>query len=69
MQEEQGNGEGKMLRPSPRTRPTGSPNGGKEFFVEYRLERERVRSQELDLPLQQMVNNPNVNQPRSQKVR
>ena len=30
-----------------------------EFFVEYRLERERVRSRELDL-LQQMVNNPNT---------
>lgn len=30
-----------------------------EFFVEYRLERERVRSKELDV-LQQMINNPNV---------
>jgi len=29
------------------------------FFVEYRLERERVRSKELDV-LQQMINNPNV---------
>lgn len=30
-----------------------------EFFVEYRLERERIRSKELDL-LQQMINNPNT---------
>lgn len=30
-----------------------------EFFVEYRLERERARSRELDL-LQQMINNPNI---------
>lgn len=30
-----------------------------QFFVEYRLERERVRSQEIDM-LQQLVNNPNV---------
>lgn len=30
-----------------------------EFFVEYRLERERVRSREQDV-LQQMINNPNV---------
>ncbi len=30
-----------------------------EFFVEYRLERERVRSREIDL-LQQMINNPNT---------
>lgn len=30
-----------------------------EFFVEYRLERERVRSKEQDV-LQQMINNPNV---------
>lgn|GEM_PF-1506270 len=32
-----------------------------EFFVEYRLERERIRSKEQDL-LQQMINNPNVSQ-------
>lgn len=30
-----------------------------QFFVEYRLERERVRSREIDM-LQQMINNPNV---------
>lgn len=30
-----------------------------EFFVEYRLERERIRSREIDV-LQQMVNNPNT---------
>jgi stage III sporulation protein AH len=30
-----------------------------QFFVEYRLERERVRSREIDV-LQQMINNPNV---------
>jgi stage III sporulation protein AH len=33
-------------------------NKGK-FFAEYRLERERVRSREIDM-LQQMINNPNV---------
>lgn len=33
--------------------------GGSEFFVEFRLERERVRSRELDV-LQQMINNPNI---------
>ena len=32
---------------------------GEAFFIEYRLERERVRSRELDV-LQQMINNPNV---------
>lgn len=30
-----------------------------QFFVEYRLERERVRSREIDM-LQQLINNPNV---------
>lgn len=34
-------------------------DGKSEFFVEFRLERERVRSRELDV-LQQMINNPNV---------
>lgn len=34
-------------------------DGKGEFFVEFRLERERVRSRELDV-LQQMINNPNV---------
>jgi len=33
-------------------------NKGK-FFAEYRLERERVRSREIDM-LQQLINNPNV---------
>lgn len=32
-----------------------------QFFVEYRLERERVRSQEIDT-LQQLINNPNVSE-------
>ncbi|WP_353892381.1 SpoIIIAH-like family protein [Proteinivorax hydrogeniformans] len=35
--------------------------GKDDFFIEYRLERERVRSRELDL-LQQMINNPNVSE-------
>lgn len=49
--------------------PAGEPTTGDEvldldqesgrFFVEYRLERERVRSQEIDM-LQQMISNPNV---------
>lgn len=30
-----------------------------EFFVEYRLERERIRSREIDV-LQQMINNPST---------
>lgn len=30
-----------------------------EFFVEYRLERERIRSREIDV-LQQMISNPNT---------
>jgi len=34
-------------------------DGKGQFFVEYRLERERVRSREFDV-LQQMINNPNV---------
>ena len=59
MQEEQGNGEGEDVETIGQDPADWVPNGGKEFFVEYRLERERVRSQELDL-LQQMVNNPNV---------
>ena len=29
------------------------------FFIEFRLERERIRSRELDI-LQQLINNPNV---------
>jgi stage III sporulation protein AH len=33
--------------------------GQGQFFVEFRLERERVRSRELDT-LQQLINNPNV---------
>ena len=36
-------------------------DNSRNFFVEYRLERERVRSQEIDL-LQQLVNNPNVSE-------
>ncbi|WP_350344663.1 SpoIIIAH-like family protein [Proteinivorax tanatarense] len=35
--------------------------GKDDFFIEYRLERERVRSKELDL-LQQMIDNPNVSE-------
>lgn len=31
---------------------------GEEFFVEYRLERERIRSREIDI-LQGLINNPN----------
>ncbi|SES62909.1 SpoIIIAH-like family protein [Anaerobranca gottschalkii] len=31
---------------------------GEEFFVEYRLERERIRSREIDI-LQALINNPN----------
>jgi len=34
-------------------------NNRDEYFIEYRLERERVRSKELDI-LMQMINNPNV---------
>lgn len=34
-------------------------NEGETFFIEYRLERERVRSRQLDI-LQQTINNPNV---------
>mgnify|MGYP000915940543 CR=1 FL=1 len=33
----------------------------RQYFIEYRLERERARSKELDL-LQQMINNPNITQ-------
>lgn len=36
-------------------------NHSETFFIEYRLERERVRSRELDI-LQQMINNPNVSE-------
>lgn len=32
-----------------------------QFFVEYRMERERVRSQEIDM-LQQLISNPNVSE-------
>ncbi|MTI94893.1 MAG: SpoIIIAH-like family protein [Firmicutes bacterium] len=34
-------------------------SSGEEFFIEYRLERERVRSRELDV-LNQMIDNPNI---------
>lgn len=44
------------------SRPDGEPVAGKaearDFFVEYRLEREDVRSQQLEL-LREVINNPN----------
>lgn len=41
--------------------PTDWFDDKSQFFVEYRLERERVRSQEIDM-LQQLICNPNVSE-------
>lgn len=57
-------GETVGLPPSEEETAVGDPtdwelDNNNQFFVEYRLERERVRSREFDM-LQQLINNPNV---------
>lgn len=51
--------------PQPAQDPLEGPQGkelkeksGEEFFIEYRLERDRVRSQEIQM-LREVINNPN----------
>jgi len=45
-----------------------STNGsGRDFFVEYRLERDRLRSQEADY-LREIINNPNASQESKDKA-
>lgn len=39
--------------------PTASPNDSSEFFIEYRLERERTRGQQVEW-LREITNNPNA---------
>ncbi|MGI6574520.1 MAG: SpoIIIAH-like family protein [bacterium] len=39
--------------------PVNDPYNNSDFFVEYRLERERVRSQQMDM-LREIVHNPNA---------
>lgn len=39
--------------------PVNDSYSGSDFFVEYRLERERVRSQQMDM-LREIVHNPNA---------
>ena len=58
MQEEQGNGEGEDVETIGQDPADWVPNGGKEFFVEYRLS--GSGAQPGTGFLQQMVNNPNV---------
>ncbi|HOC05721.1 MAG: SpoIIIAH-like family protein [Bacillota bacterium] len=60
-----GDPDGGAEEPQPEEETSGNdpadwePGNTNQFFVEYRLERERVRSREIDM-LQQMINNPNV---------
>lgn len=53
-----------VFQQSPSTNPVNNPDQWKfdnsqEFFVEYRLERDRIRGQEMEI-FNEMINNPQV---------